>query len=712
MYEIKSIEFGRKTDKNNQTSLSSKNYFDHYQQISSDSADSSISTIQVPIVVTTTTPDSHHLHHNRHQSASELESDEDTMQVSLRRRRIFQRQACLLSILAAFILGLMLGVFMPMMSGMSGVFITGELIGVEPVASSSSAVVNKSVLPLHPPSDFPTIYELRGQPTPKPPAAENLFSVSFIKEKELPAEEVFRNAFHLEQDKHSEDSMIVKKLDAIDGSIKEFRVQRTSDGLFRKGPERRLSKPSVVEQMLPGDTAQLNLNEASISFMPIAEQIVRNANHNTGIVESDIYWGSLVEHSLPKGFLKSDAAAWNNFIHNGVVTRLETGCGRMQNRLVVFADGTRACARYRQNTDQIQGELFSFYLGQLLNLTNLAPSAASVIDLESATWANALQDITNAQWKSTRPVVLTKWLPDLEPAGIPQPFQPLERHLNKYDVWNITLGTSTTTTTTFPSSTSPSSTSSPSSSIADDQDANQKGLLKRLGAAAPASSSSSSSTINSANNNNNNNKNNHNRSSRLNQSKSVAAAAATSDSSSLPASSSSSSLLVDRDELHLNATVLNRLIELAQWSDLIVFDYLIANLDRVVNNLYNYQWNADIMAAPAHNLARQINSQLLVFLDNESGLLHGYRLLKKYEAYHGLLLDNLCIFRRPTIEALRNLREYGPGKRLQELFELSTSYQVRDVLPSLPDKSIKILIDRIDRVLGQVQKCRDLFSDR
>ncbi|XP_055919754.1 extracellular serine/threonine protein kinase four-jointed [Eupeodes corollae] len=701
MYEIKSIEFGRKTDKNNQTPLTSKNYFDHYQQISSDSADSSISTIQVPIVVTT---DSHRQGlKGQHQSESELESDGDTMQVSLRRRRIFQRQACLLSILAAFILGLMLGVFMPMMSGMSGVFITGELIGVEPVASTA-AVVNKTVMPLHPPSDFPTIYELRGeklieQPTVVPTAGENLFSVSFIKEKELPAEEVFRNAFHLEQDKHSEDSMIVKKLDAVDGSIKEFRVQRTSDGLFRKGPERRLSKPSVVEQMLPGDTAQFNLHEASLSFIPIAEQIVRNANHNTGIVDSDIYWGKMVEQSLPSGFLKSDAAAWNKFIHNGVVTRLETGCGRMQNRLVVFADGTRACARYRQNTDQIQGELFSFYLGQLLNLTNLAPSAASVIDLESATWANALQDITNAQWKSTRPVVLTKWLPDLEPAGIPQPFQPLERHLNKYDVWNITLGTSTNATT-FPSSPSSSaSASSSSSSIADDQDANQKGLLKRLGAAAPASSSA----INSASNNNNK----YNRSSRLNQSKSVVAAA--SDPSSLPASSSSE---VDRDELHLNATVLNRLIELAQWSDLIVFDYLIANLDRVVNNLYNYQWNADIMAAPAHNLARQINSQLLVFLDNESGLLHGYRLLKKYEAYHGLLLDNLCIFRRPTIEALRNLREYGPGKRLQELFEKSTSYQVRDVLPSLPDKSIKILIDRIDRVLGQVQKCRDLFSDR
>lgn len=155
-----------------------------------------------------------------------------------------------------------------------------------------------------------------------------------------------------------------------------------------------------------------------------------------------------------------------------------------------------------------------------------------------------------------------------------------------------------------------------------------------------------------------------------------------------------------------------KFIELAQWSDLIIFDYLIANLDRVVNNLYNFQWNADIMAAPAHNLAKQIDSQLLVFLDNESGLLHGYRLLKKYEAYHGLLLDNLCVFRKSTVDALKFLRDNNPGELLNEFFERTTTSKVRDVLPPLPEKSIKILADRIDRVLQQVQKCQDAYSNR
>ncbi|XP_017014961.3 extracellular serine/threonine protein kinase four-jointed [Drosophila takahashii] len=472
------------------------------------------------------------------------------------------------------------------------------------------------------------------------PAAEPLVSsyrVEFIKEAaayeaELSAEQVFRNAFHLEQDKNAPDSMVVKKLDTDDGSIKEFHVQRTASGRYRKGPERRLSKKLPERLMLqPPET---------VRPAPVSQS---SSDQPAGLIEDNVFWGPIVEQSLPKGFASQDQLAWERFVgEQGRVVRLEQGCGRMQNRLVVFADGTRACARYRQNTDQIQGEIFSYYLGQLLNISNLAPSAATVVDTSTFSWAAALGDISQAQWKEHRPVVLTRWLSDLEPAGIPQPFQPLERHLNRHDVYNLTRH------------------------MQQSQPGTQQtqGLLKRLGAASSPGSAHQSNAIEETG----------------------------TGTATLRATG--------------NGALVQRLIELAQWSDLIVFDYLIANLDRVVNNLYNFQWNADIMAAPAHNLARQSASQLLVFLDNESGLLHGYRLLKKYEAYHSLLLDNLCVFRRPTIEALRRLRAAGAGRRLRDLFERTTSAGVRDVLPSLPDKSVKILVERIDRVLGQVQKCQ------
>lgn len=573
----------------------------------------------------------------------EKDSDSSDSMITIRRRRLFQRKACIISVMAAFILGVALGVFVPIFglgSALSNLTLNMSMIDL---TSSNSDNDSNNILPsslYHRSADmpnihFPTIYDMQKIDKRN---KKNAYAVSFLSEEKLPAEDIFRNAFYLEENKNT-DTMTVKKLDTVHGSINEFAVKRTADGFYRKGPERRLSKPSAVEQILSSSNVGSVMKYESVEFVKHNDDEHRSTTESDdsdsmGVLEMDIFWGEFVEKALPNGFSKHQTSDWNEYVKKGVITKLEIGCGRMQNRMVIFEDGTRACARYRQNTDQIQGELFSFYLGQLLNLTNLAPSAASIIDINSNIWQFASEDILNAQWKSLKPVVLTKWLSDLEPAGIPMPFQPLERHLNKYDVRNITLGLNV-------------------------PKPGENGLLNRLGVGKPT------------------------------------------DPQPIPPPTTT-----------LKKSILNRLIELAQWSDLIVFDYLIANLDRVVNNLYNYQWNADIMAAPAHNLARQRESQLLVFLDNESGLLHGYRLLKKYEAYHGLLLDNLCVFRRPTIHALQQIRDEGVGPKLQQLFESTTLLSVRDVLPPLPDKSIKILNDRIDRVLGQVQKCRELFSSR
>ncbi|KAH1018401.1 extracellular serine/threonine protein kinase four-jointed [Dendroctonus ponderosae] len=326
---------------------------------------------------------------------------------------------------------------------------------------------------------------------------------------------------------------------------------------------------------------------------------------DNGYIDDGIYWSQKVERALPEGYRGQKHTIWSDYLDKAVAIRLENGCGRMQNRLVTFQDGLKGCVRYRQNTDQIQGELFSFYLAQILKLPNLAPSAVSIVDLSAPLWSNLHNEIASAQWSSNRPIVLTQFISNLNSANIPPVFKPLERHLNKFDVMNMTKNP-----------------------------------------------------------------------------------------------------LVDQNDL------LKNLVELAQWSDLIIFDYLTANLDRIVNNLYNYQWNVNIMDAPAHNLARKSDSELLVFLDNESGLLHGYRLLKKYEIYHSILLDNLCVFRRQTADIIKKLKtELNIGTLLRDMFEKQNSASVKDILPTLPDKSVKILNERIDRVYGQVIKCESIFSD-
>ncbi|KAJ0182897.1 hypothetical protein K1T71_000873 [Dendrolimus kikuchii] len=352
------------------------------------------------------------------------------------------------------------------------------------------------------------------------------------------------------------------------------------------------------------------------------------------VLYDNIYWGPEVENSMPQGYGNDMTDIWEEYIDDAEVVKMEVGCGRMQNRLVTFKDGLQACVRYRQNTDQIQGEIFSFYVGRLLNLTNLAPSVVKVVDTKEKLWNNVVGDIGSAQWNSNRAVVITQYIPSLESASIPDIFKPTNRHLNKYDIYNILLKENDTVVT--------------------------KSLLDKM---KPHIKEAKKSTEN-----------------------------------------------FSHIDMKLSKQIIKLFLELAQWSDLIIFDYLTANLDRIVNNLFNYQWNVNIMDGPAHNLARKMDSGLLLFLDNESGLLHGYRLLKKYNIYHSLMLDNLCVFRKRTVDALKFLyNSQSVGTKLLDVFHKKNDAVIRDILPPLPEKNAKILHDRIGRVLNQIEKCDESF---
>lgn len=350
------------------------------------------------------------------------------------------------------------------------------------------------------------------------------------------------------------------------------------------------------------------------------------------VLYGNVFWGPEVEDAMPQGYGPSTTAIWESYTNQSEVIKMEPGCGRMQNRLVTFNDGIQACVRYRQNTDQIQGEIFSFYVAKLMNITNLAPSVVKVVDLKDKLWQNVANEVSAAQWYSNRAVVLTQYIPSLESATIPDIFKPSNRHLNKYDILKMSLK------------------ESESKDILIDKLKDKKMKKKKEGN-------------------------------------------------------------FDHIDLKLNKKTIDKFVELAQWSDLIIFDYLTANLDRIVNNLFNFQWNINIMDGPAHNLARKMDSGLLLFLDNESGLLHGYRLLKKYNVYHSLMLDNLCVFRKTTISALKELYETQMvGAKLSLMFHEKNNAVIRDILPPLPEKNVKILQERIGKVLSQVEKCEQNYS--
>lgn len=368
-----------------------------------------------------------------------------------------------------------------------------------------------------------------------------------------------------------------------------------------------------------------SISSVNISFVPNGMTVLYN----------NIYWGDEVENSMPQGYGENTAEIWESYVGQSEIVKMESGCGRMQNRLVTFRDGIQACVRYRQNTDQIQGEIFSFYVGRLLNLTNLAPSVVRVVDLKDKLWRNVANEVGIAQWNTNRAVVLTQYIPSLEPATIPEIFKPSSRHLNKYDVLKM-------------------------SQKENDTDTPKQILLDKL------------------------------KTKKVKKTKEVEN--------------------FDHIDMKLSKKTVTDFLELAQWSDLIIFDYLTANLDRIVNNLFNFQWNVNIMDGPAHNLARKMDSGLLVFLDNESGLLHGYRLLKKYNVYHSLMLDNLCVFRKKTVESLKSLHDsQSVGTKLSDIFHRKNSAVIRDILPPLPDKNAKVLHERIGKVLSQIEKCALTF---
>ncbi|OQR78518.1 protein four-jointed-like [Tropilaelaps mercedesae] len=307
-----------------------------------------------------------------------------------------------------------------------------------------------------------------------------------------------------------------------------------------------------------------------------------------------IFWTDSAEASVPGGFQQRQAMHWKATVRAARFVDVREGCGRMQNRLVELNGQVLACARYRQNNDQIQGELFSFYLAQQLGIHNVVPVVATRAGGKQ--WSDVAPKIQQARWQPNRPVILSRYLDDLEPAYIPELLRDKNRHLHPSDVTNMTR---------------------------------------------------------------------------------------------------------------------SQIQELVQWSDLIVFDYLTANLDRVVNNLYNLQWNPGMMDAPAHNLLKDPRTGLLVFLDNESGLVHGYRLLEKYHSYHKTLLQSLCVFRRQTMHQVRHLLNMSSeqlAQVMQSAFQ-SNSPGIDQYLPSLPQRSIDTLRLRLKHVAEQVDKCEAQYYD-
>ncbi|XP_053496800.1 four-jointed box protein 1 [Ictalurus furcatus] len=158
-------------------------------------------------------------------------------------------------------------------------------------------------------------------------------------------------------------------------------------------------------------------------------------------------------------------------------------------------------------------------------------------------------------------------------------------------------------------------------------------------------------------------------------------------------------------QLELQTKTKAELLELVQWSDLVVFDYITANFDRLVSNLFSLQWDAKAMERDASNLLRTPHGSL-VFIDNEAGLVHGYRVLDMWEKYHSVALRSVCVFRRRTARRVAELhRRRDTRARLLQLYRDSEPLAAE--LGFLSDEHARILQDRINRIHEHILHCNE-----
>ncbi|XP_050811362.1 four-jointed box protein 1 [Gopherus flavomarginatus] len=152
----------------------------------------------------------------------------------------------------------------------------------------------------------------------------------------------------------------------------------------------------------------------------------------------------------------------------------------------------------------------------------------------------------------------------------------------------------------------------------------------------------------------------------------------------------------------------SQLVELVQWTDLILFDYLTANFDRLVSNLFSLQWDSRVMHRATSNLHRAPSGGL-VFIDNEAGLVHGYRLLSMWDKYNEPLLRSVCIFREATAQRVRDLhRLQNAASELLRLYRTHEPLSGR--LGFLSEQQAQLLQDRIDFVHKHILHCKAMTT--
>lgn len=133
-----------------------------------------------------------------------------------------------------------------------------------------------------------------------------------------------------------------------------------------------------------------------------------------------VYWSSELESAFKPPFSARDRDDFISKTREESVVHLETGCGRLKNRLATLSDGTKVCCRYRDSKSALRGELYSYHLANLLGMWNVPPTTVLTIDYSSDQWRTVSQSAKDAGWEDDGDVIMVLYIEGLEQEFVPQ----------------------------------------------------------------------------------------------------------------------------------------------------------------------------------------------------------------------------------------------------------------------------------------------------
>ena len=165
----------------------------------------------------------------------------------------------------------------------------------------------------------------------------------------------------------------------------------------------------------------------------------------------------------------------------------------------------------------------------------------------------------------------------------------------------------------------------------------------------------------------------------------------------------------------INKEYLNKMTYLEQdrflqWSDLILFDFIIGHSDRIFNTLLNLQWHPKMMDHEVHNLWKTAKKKQILLLDNESGFWMGYKLGWEEELKFKMqvrFLEKLCIFRNSIVNRIKYLVHDSESAKVHlQRYTSKVDPQSFQMLDSLNLKEEQEFETRLQRVEKQFKKCK------